>query len=82
MKKAAQCARSCARSGWERNNGHIGDWRCGRLGNQHSQAASVQQGAECGLAGIPTGDENLNQAKDRVIEVMLCMADSRRRDML
>jgi hypothetical protein len=52
------------------------------LGNQHSQAASVQQGAECGLAGIPTGDENLNQAKDRVIEVMLCMADSRRRDML
>ena len=52
------------------------------MGNQHSQAASVQQGAECGLAGIPTGDENLNQAKDRVIEVMLCMAASRRRDML
>lgn len=50
--------------------------------NWNSQAASVQQGAGCGLTDIPTGDENLNQATGRVIEAMLCMADSRRRDML
>jgi hypothetical protein len=52
------------------------------LENQHSQAASVQQGVGCGLTDIPTGDENLNQTTGRVIEAILCTADSRRRDIL